>query len=91
LEIRVQPGWKKGTKVTFQDKGDQKPGRTPADIIFVIEEKPHPRLSREGNNLVHRQGTAAAQLRGQPGARQGTVPLRCCCDDELLHSELGQT
>ncbi|XP_028113307.1 dnaJ homolog subfamily B member 4-like [Camellia sinensis] len=32
LTIEVKPGWKKGTKITFPDKGNE-----PADLVFVIE------------------------------------------------------
>ena len=53
LEIDVRPGWKSGTKVTFEEEGDQVPGHIPADIVFVIGEKPHPRFERDGEHLVH--------------------------------------
>lgn len=52
LEINVVPGWKKGTRITFPQKGDERPGRVAADIVFVVDEKPHPRFRREGNDLV---------------------------------------
>ncbi|KAI8469015.1 MAG: DnaJ domain-containing protein [Monoraphidium minutum] len=52
LEINVRPGWKKGTKITFPEKGDEHPGRVAADMIFVIDEKPHPNFRRDGNDLV---------------------------------------
>jgi DnaJ homolog subfamily B member 4 len=52
LEINVAPGWKKGTRITFPQKGDERPGRVPADIVFVVDEKPHARFRREGNDLV---------------------------------------
>lgn len=55
LEITVKPGWKAGTKVTFNDEGDRKPGHIPADIQFVIKEKPHPRFKRDGNDLIYTQ------------------------------------
>ena len=53
LEIQVRRGWKKGTKITFENEGDEAPGVVPADIVFVIGEKPHPRFTREDNDLVH--------------------------------------
>uniref|UniRef100_A0A7S1CED9 J domain-containing protein n=1 Tax=Bicosoecida sp. CB-2014 TaxID=1486930 RepID=A0A7S1CED9_9STRA len=53
LEIRVKAGWKAGTTITFPNEGDEGPGIVPADIAFVVAEKPHPRFSRDGNNLVH--------------------------------------
>lgn len=51
LTINIKPGWKSGTKVTFPKEGDQMPGRVPADIAFVIKDKPHPKFRREGSDL----------------------------------------
>ena len=52
LTIDVKPGWKKGTKITFPEKGDEAPGTIAADIVFVVEEKKHPQFERDGNDLV---------------------------------------
>nr|GMD04870.1 DnaJ protein homolog 1-like [Ipomoea batatas] len=51
VTIVVQPGWKKGTRITFEGKGDERPGMLPADVIFTIEEKIHPVFKREGDDL----------------------------------------
>lgn len=53
LEIDVKPGWKAGTRVTFKEKGDERPSVIPADIIFVVNEKPHALYKREGDDLIH--------------------------------------
>lgn len=53
LMIEVKPGWKRGTKVTFPEKGDERPGVIPADVIFVVEEKPHACYERDGNDLIY--------------------------------------
>ena len=53
LEIKVRPGWKAGTKVTFPSEGDVYPGKEPADMIFVLSEKPHAYFKRERNDLVY--------------------------------------
>ncbi|XP_016439981.1 uncharacterized protein LOC107765796 [Nicotiana tabacum] len=55
LTIEIKPGWKKGTKVTFPEKGNQEPGIIPADLVFVIEEKPHHVYARDGNDLIVNQ------------------------------------
>ncbi|KAK7304585.1 hypothetical protein VNO77_42468 [Canavalia gladiata] len=55
LTIEIKPGWKKGTKITFPEKGNQEPGVIPADLIFVIDEKPHALYRRDGNDLVINQ------------------------------------
>ncbi|KAL0384579.1 UNVERIFIED_CONTAM: DnaJsubfamily B member 5 [Sesamum radiatum] len=51
LKIIVKPGWKKGTKITFEGKGDERPGTLPADVIFSIDEKSHLLFKREGDDL----------------------------------------
>ncbi|OQR97852.1 hypothetical protein ACHHYP_09890 [Achlya hypogyna] len=54
LEVQVHPGWKAGTKLTYEGEGDVLPGRAPQDIVFVIQEKAHPKFKREGDTLVYR-------------------------------------
>lgn len=51
--INVMKGWKKGTKVIFQHEGNEGPGISPADVVIVIEEKPHKIFTREGDNLLY--------------------------------------
>jgi len=53
LTINVKPGWKSGTKITFQREGDQAPNKIPADIVFIIRDKPHQHFKREGSDLRH--------------------------------------
>lgn len=53
LMVMVKPGWKKGTKITFPNEGDEGVNIIPADLVFQLTEKAHPKLSREGNNLVY--------------------------------------
>ncbi|KAM7250966.1 hypothetical protein ACFE04_022849 [Oxalis oulophora] len=66
LKIDIKPGWKKGTKVTFPEKGNQEPGVIPADLIFVVDEKPHPNFTRDGNDLiVDKKLTLVEALTGQ--------------------------
>ncbi|GAB2280347.1 hypothetical protein Dimus_014984 [Dionaea muscipula] len=55
LAVDVEPGWKKGTRITFPGKGHHEPGLQPGDIVFVIEEKPHPIFKRNGNDLIVHQ------------------------------------
>lgn len=51
LNINVKPGWKAGTKITFQKEGDQGRGKVPADIVFIIRDKPHANFRREGSDI----------------------------------------
>lgn len=52
LTIEVKPGWKKGTKITFPEKGNEQPNVVPADVVFIIEEKSHRVFTRDGQDLI---------------------------------------
>lgn len=71
LTIEVKPGWKEGTKITFEREGDQIPGKIPADIVFVIRDKSHPTFKRESANIVY---TAKLTLRDALCGARVTVP-----------------
>ena len=50
LEIPIKPGLKPGSKIKFSGVGDQEEGGT-QDLHFIISEKEHPTLKREGDDL----------------------------------------
>ena len=52
-EIVVKAGWKDGTKITFESEGDDAPGMLPADIVFVLQTKPHARFQRQDDDLIY--------------------------------------
>lgn len=54
LTLNVKPGWKAGTKVTFSREGDKFPGKVPADIAFIIRDKPHSVFTRDGSNICYK-------------------------------------
>jgi len=53
LQINVKPGWKAGTKITFPREGDSYPGKVPADIVFIIRDKPSNTFKREGSDIKY--------------------------------------
>ena len=53
LTIDIKPGWKQGTKITFPREGDQSPSSIPADIVFIIKDKPHAVYKRDGSDLIY--------------------------------------
>lgn len=53
LVIEIKPGWKQGTRITFSREGDQSPTTIPADIVFIIKDKPHPNFQRDGSCLIY--------------------------------------
>lgn len=50
LEMDIRPGLKAGSKIKFSGVGDQEEGGT-QDLHFIVTEKPHATLSREGDDL----------------------------------------
>ena len=61
MTIDVKPGWKKGTKITFPEKGNEQPNVIAADLVFVIDEKPHEVYKRDGNDLIVTQKIPLAE------------------------------
>lgn len=53
LEVRIERGMRGGQKITFSGEGDQAPGIVPGDIIIALDEKPHPRFTRQGDDLIY--------------------------------------
>lgn len=60
LNIDIKPGWKAGTRITFPREGDQDGNKIPADIVFILRDKSHQYLKREGSDLRY---TATITLR----------------------------
>ncbi|KAH6774251.1 DNAJ heat shock family protein [Perilla frutescens var. hirtella] len=78
LTIEVKPGWRKGTKITFPDKGNQQLNQLPADLVFVIDEKPHGFFIRDGNDLFMTHRVTLAEAIG------GTTVDLTTLDDRTL-------
>lgn len=53
LHVHVDKGVQSGTKLDFRGEGDQMPGVQPGDVQFEIEQKPHPRFQRKGDDLFY--------------------------------------
>lgn len=65
-EIKIKPGWKDGTKVTFRGKGNV------PTMLFVIEEVPHKYLRRQGDDLYYLCSISESQTQGGIAIR---IPL----------------
>ncbi|KAG5490788.1 hypothetical protein JKF63_00910 [Porcisia hertigi] len=55
FEVKVLPGYKKGTKIRFEREGGLVEGYPPnvlADMVFILDERPHPRFERQGTDLM---------------------------------------
>jgi DnaJ family protein B protein 4 len=63
LTIEIKRGWKEGTKITFPREGDESPNTIPADIVFVIKDKPHMHFRREGSDIVYPVKVSLRQVR----------------------------
>ncbi|XP_017280894.1 dnaJ homolog subfamily B member 1a [Kryptolebias marmoratus] len=53
LTVNIKRGWKEGTKITFPKEGDETLINIPADVVFVVKDKPHPVFRREGSDIVY--------------------------------------
>ncbi|KAM8962297.1 dnaJ homolog subfamily B member 5 [Pelodytes ibericus] len=53
LNVVIKKGWKEGTKITFPKEGDATSENIPADIVFLLKDKPHAHFKRDGSNVVY--------------------------------------
>lgn len=61
LTIDVRPGWKAGTKITFDNTGDEMAPGEFQNITFELEEKPHGRFKRNGDDLTSQMDITLAE------------------------------
>lgn len=61
LTINIKAGWKKGAKITFLEKGNEQLNVIPADLVFIIDEKPHSVFTRDRNDLIITQNISSAE------------------------------
>jgi len=59
-EIKIKPGWKAGTKITFNGEGDEYSPGNAQDVVFVIKEKPHASFTRDGHDLIFKHSVPLA-------------------------------
>ncbi|KAL1544035.1 dnaJ protein [Salvia divinorum] len=51
LEVHVEKGMQNGQKVTFPGEADEAPDMVTGDIVFVLQQKEHPKFLRKGDDL----------------------------------------
>ncbi|XP_076946970.1 dnaJ protein homolog [Bidens hawaiensis] len=51
LEVHVEKGMQNGQKITFPEAADEAPDTLTGDIVFVLQQKEHPRFKRKGDDL----------------------------------------
>lgn len=52
LELHIDKGMKNGQRIVFEGEGDSGPNVLPGDVVFMVEEQPHARFERRGNDLL---------------------------------------
>lgn len=51
LEVHVEKGMQNGQKITFPGEADEAPDTVTGDIVFVLQQKEHPKFKRKGEDL----------------------------------------
>jgi len=54
LHVPVDRGVPSGQVISFPGDGDQYPGVEPGDVVFEIEQKPHEKFTRKGDDLIYK-------------------------------------
>ncbi|XP_051120639.1 dnaJ protein homolog ANJ1 [Andrographis paniculata] len=56
LEVHVEKGMQNGQKITFPGEADEAPDTVTGDIVFVLQQKEHPKFKRKGEDLFVEHG-----------------------------------
>ncbi|GJS05244.1 DnaJ protein [Tanacetum coccineum] len=51
LEVHVEKGMQNGQKITFPGEADEAPDTVTGDIVFVLQQKEHPKFKRKGDDI----------------------------------------
>ena len=51
VTVEGRAGWRSGTRITFNGAGDEMHGRPAQDVVFVVQELPHPVFQRRADDL----------------------------------------
>ncbi|CAI9273213.1 unnamed protein product [Lactuca saligna] len=51
LEVHVEKGMQNSQKITFPGEADEAPDTVTGDIVFVLQQKEHPKFKRKGDDL----------------------------------------
>lgn len=87
LKVRIKPGWKKGMRVVFDEKGDERPGSIPSDVVLTIGEKTHSYFRRSGNDLLLKVEIPLVNaLTGWTFSIRliNGKKMSCCIEDEII-------
>lgn len=51
IKVNILPGFKSGDKIVLQGEGDEGRNVIPGDVIIHLQETPHPKITRKGDDL----------------------------------------
>ncbi|XP_071723520.1 chaperone protein dnaJ A6-like isoform X2 [Rutidosis leptorrhynchoides] len=51
LEVHVDKGMLDGQKIVFEGQADEAPDTISGDIVFIVQQKPHPKFKRKSDDL----------------------------------------
>lgn len=53
LEVIVEKGMQNGQRITFPGEADEAPDTVTGDIVFVLQQKEHPKFKRKGDDIFY--------------------------------------
>lgn len=54
FSVNIKPGWKAGTRITYDHQGNQAFGYVPSDVVFTILENQHKDYERQDDDLIYK-------------------------------------
>ncbi|KAF4354066.1 hypothetical protein F8388_002466, partial [Cannabis sativa] len=53
LEVNVDKGMQNGQRITFPGEADEAPDTVTGDIVFILQQKEHPKYKRKGDDIFY--------------------------------------
>ncbi|OBZ72503.1 Protein psi1 [Grifola frondosa] len=82
IDVEICPGWRRGTRIRVPGVGNERKDGSFQDLVFVVEEAPHPRFTRSGDDLI-----VAVQVPWAEACPRRPYPSGACggakCEEEL--------
>lgn len=54
FSVDIKPGWRAGTRITYDQQGNQALGYVSSDVVFIILEKLHKEYERHDDDLIYK-------------------------------------
>ncbi|GAB4862089.1 hypothetical protein Ancab_037342 [Ancistrocladus abbreviatus] len=90
LRVEVRPGSNRQTQIKFKGECNEKTGEYPSDVVFTVNEKPHPCFRRKDDNSDDLEMEVVVPLADALTGHLLTIPLLRKVDHKMMSLEIDE-